>query len=270
MPEKATLRSETTKMATINDVIQELRGFKLELKADVDALSKSQNEKFVAVNTLLEEIQSNQESLMQRNTEMRVDLDQLTTAHGSLEKDYLESKKKIEVLTTTVDSLNHEVNALQQMNLSHNMIINGLPTAASVDKQHIISIAKLLDFNVEQQDVLEVRRVKTKKAGFVKVTFSTKNLRDLFLKKRKGKSIYSDEINIKLESRHQIFMQEDLTFANQTLLFHARKLKNYGYSTSWSTNGRVLVKHLATEQILAIKSQEHVAEIIGGGSGNTT
>jgi hypothetical protein len=50
------------------------------------------------------------------------------------------------------------------------------------------------------------------------------NLHKRILLAKRGKSLFSDEIGLGefQQERYQIYMQEDLTFANQELLYHAR------------------------------------------------
>jgi hypothetical protein len=257
----AVLRSET-KNCTLMDIARELQSFRNEMKSSNDELKKSQNEKFEMINYQLTEIKFVQAELAEESKETKSKLEGLIRAHNGLASGCSERDLQINCLTDSVATLTSDVNNLKQQHLSRNLIINGLPASACVQKQHILDLAKLLGVKLGLEEIVEVRAVKTKKAGFVKVIFNTKELRNQFLMMRKGKSINSDEIGIMLEPKCQIFMQEDLTYTNQTILFHARKLKDYGFSGAWSINGQIRVFELATKKTLFIKTVDHVNELI--------
>jgi hypothetical protein len=261
---RANLVKNNNKELTLQDVIRELHAMRDENKKNVAEMIDSQTEKFNAVNNQLTKIQEDQSNLLVQHQNLKGNLENLTTSHFSLSNDFVASKNQVNKLTSTVQGLTVQLNELKQTQLSQNIIINGIPANIILDKSHICQLAQQLEVNLSLENVLNVKKIRTKKAALTMVTFATKDIRDTILLARRGKSLFSDEIGLGefQQERYQIYMQEDLTSANQELLYHARRLKKYGFSGSWSSDGRITVKNQSTNKLVYIKSVSQVDEMI--------
>jgi hypothetical protein len=191
----------------------------------------------------------------------RAELKSLGEAQDVMKDDQLATQTQVNELNDAVCCLSNQVNQLKQEQLAQNIIISGISVDFVVEEKHISNIAELLGVNLIDGDIKDVRTVKTKKSALTKVVFSSKDVRDSVLLARRGRSLFTDEVKLPGQ-RHQIFMQEDLTPVNQELLFQARKLKKVGFSGSWSTDGRIKVKHLESKKKYSIESVEQIDYLI--------
>jgi hypothetical protein len=251
------------KDVSLHDVFEELQKIREENKNNIDRMEKSQVANFKKVNDLLTIVQTDQANLIQQNLEVKENLEKLTKSHDDLDSAHKKTKQDVGQLSEIVKDLSSQVNNLKQFQLSQNLIFDGIPDGSKEDvTNHIITIAKKLNITVNINDMMDVYKFRTRKSILVKVVFRQKALRDSILLARKGKSLYTDECGITQSGRQQIYLREDLTPANRELLFHARKLKNYGFSSSWTVDGRILVKKLSTNKLIRITSIEQVDYLV--------
>ncbi|KAL3284165.1 hypothetical protein HHI36_018333 [Cryptolaemus montrouzieri] len=113
-----------------------------------------------------------------------------------------------------------------------------------------------LECGVEDCDLLSCHKVDNKKGSVLVARFSSANIRDGLLKKKKGKWIKSDMLASLANSNKsaQIFINEELTTYNSQIFNMAYKFKKEKeYKYLWVKNGGQLGKHNFT--ILYLNAQ---------------
>lgn len=80
--------------------------------------------------------------------------------------------------------------------------------------------------------------------------------------RRVKKDILQSEIGLESTSRRPILISEQLTRANQELLYQARSLRGQNnFKFVWSTNGQILARRTENTKVIRITDTEHVNRI---------
>lgn len=77
--------------------------------------------------------------------------------------------------------------------------------------------------------------------------------------RRIKKEIYTSDIDINNKPRRLLLISEQLTKANQELLYQARSLRGEnGFKFIWSSNGQILARHKQNTKVIRIFDTDHV------------
>ncbi len=182
-----------------------------------------------------------------------------------VKKRYEAADGRIESLSKVVDSLRTQIDALQSDKLRRNIRITGFSNGQFDIKKVVHSIGTTLGVGLADSDIEDLYKYNTKQGQHVIVTFGSKTKAEALLNARKGKSIYTDEVDLVDMGRRQIYLQEDLTRTTQELLFNARKLKeSHGYKFVWSKKGKVYARASETSKAIRIDSLVQLKKLSEG------
>jgi len=232
--------------ATIDDIMARI------IAMDFDSKAQAADQKQVVTDMTakLDLIQHDQKLIIQANNKIQAELQALKTDHGALNSEFEIVKKDTKKVTKTVDRLAQQVNQLRQEKIQQQIVITGFP--ASMDekrlREKIALLAQNLGVTITNNDIAKAYKINTKQSHKHIVKLSTMKIKTDLLHSRKGKSIFTDEIGIPGQ-RQQIFLQEDLTFENQSLYYYARKqLKPCGFTHIWTEDGKIRVRDQANKK----------------------
>lgn len=97
---------------------------------------------------------------------------------------------------------------------------------------------KIIDFNINRNDISDIYRLKNKKNLNnlpIIVKFTTKEIKTKILEKKKG-------LVIKPKYGGSIKINEHLTNSNYQLLLKAREILGKDFKFIWSKNGNIFIK----------------------------
>jgi hypothetical protein len=210
---------------------------------------------------MLKKITENQTKMKE---ELRTDIAALSDKIGGVDQHLSKTTARVTRVESEVSNLRAELNFLKQERLSQNLCVTGLPDIENaVLGAKFLIICSMLRVEVRSADIMNIFKIKTRNSIKVIVKLVSHDLRNKILENRKKRSIFTDELGIP-GGRSQIFLQEDLTKMNQTLLYHARKaLKVDGspFTFAWAKNGRVFLQQLNVRKPFAIPSMERLKKV---------
>jgi hypothetical protein len=121
-------------------------------------------------------------------------------------------------------TLKAEVKKLQQLEANYMITIHGVPKEEPL-LEVVGKIGGLLDIIVEKHQIADIYRIRTKKiqrSAPIVVRFTSRLLRDLYLERRKNRSIFTSDIEV-VGVKLQIYLNEYLT-KDATELLHEAKI----------------------------------------------
>lgn len=110
---------------------------------------------------------------------------------------------------------------------------------------------------------------KSTKSKSIRVTFPSVASKRTFLQVRRAKKdIFQSDLKLRQGSQRPLVIVEELTKANQHLLYIARSLRP-SFQFVWSNNGQILARERKGARVVRIIDESHVATLkLQHGSGN--
>jgi hypothetical protein len=141
-------------------------------------------------------------------------------------------------------TLKAEVKKLQQQEASYMITIHGVPKDKPL-LDVVRKIGNLLEITVQEHQIADMYRIRTKKIQHtapIVVKFTSRLFRDLFLERRKNRSVFTSDIGI-MGDKLQLYLNEYLTKDVNKLLYEAKILKNqYNFKFVWAKHGNIYAK----------------------------
>lgn len=222
-------------------------------------LTKGGSSKKVTMEHILEKINiviKQNDNLIKRitatereNKELRKELEEMKEEQKQMRRDMQEFK------------IGKNIN--DQELLNRNAIVSGLPMEhKDLDqlKKTVQEIGKRLKVDIGDGDL---NCVKIGKPGEqkLKVIFKTEEVKDKIMKARRGKNLNTKDLG--LENDAEVFINHDLTVANQLLYKKTREVKrNLGYKFAWVSHGRIFLRKTDDSKILHVKSEDYLNNVI--------
>lgn len=201
------------------------------------------------------------ETLVAENQSLKLDVNALRTRCD-------EQQQLINVLNSAHIASEQGISTEQQQ-LNSNIIIRGIEIGEDTPPETIptifdnlckhIGIECLGELKPVSIEVLDSNQSSSKKSSrTIRVKFSSVANKRSFLQVRRAKrDILPCEIKVRQESQRPILISEELTKANQRLLFEARSLRGR-FQFVWSNNGQVLARERKRAKVIRILDENHV------------
>ena len=205
----------------------------------------TQGKKDIAITTDL--LKSLEDNIISNINSLRDDSNSLKdVVITRLQEDNTQLQAKCDSLERRVDVLQSSIDDLEQYDWRNNLILSGIPDSISDDdlEETVTSILSVIDVQVTINDVETCHRIwqsdenKSKKTIICFV--NRKHCRKILENKKKLAS--SDFSKYKFPVSTKIFANENLTFKNETLASHGRKLKCVGHIFSSCTRSGVVFR----------------------------
>lgn len=216
-----------------------------------------QNSKALTLEDLNNTMMSVLESIQFQSTKFDTILETQTKFQSTLESAMAEVgalKAKCVALESTNIQLSTKIYEMEQQLLSNSLELVGVPEDKGLEE----AVSSVLDcINCSAYKPLKMFRRKGKLSHIVVVDFSTKQIRDLVIEKKKhvGKVKIADK---------EIYIRELLTPYTKELLWLCNSMKvNLKYKYVWTKNGTVLMKKddSSTSKVLYIKSKADIPSV---------
>lgn len=219
------------------------------------------------------------DSLNNRITSLESRLSAIEASFERLTAENTELKGAVEVLTSElvqVKSRNDQrqqstVTSSEQQEINSNIIIRGVDVSANPTVSELSTIYEGIRNHLEISGVTEFDPTSisllpsnTSKPNSslrpIRVTLPSVTAKVKFLQVRRiKKDIVQSDIGIANHSKRPILITEQLTRANQELLFQTRSLREGGnYKFVWSKNGEVFARHRPNTRVIKIIDSSHV------------
>lgn len=171
-------------------------------------------------------------------------------------------------VSSEVSILKEKLDSMEQQARSCNVEIANLPERRDENLLSILEkLANVILHPVSSCDVVSAHRVPhksptTARPKNVIVRFTTKFLRDNFIRAaRAAKNIKSDQLAIS-GTVHHIYINEHLTIRNKQLFRLCRqRAAQHNYKYVWVKNGTILVRQTDTSNIFAVRNETEVIKI---------
>lgn len=174
---------------------------------------------------------------------------------AKLERELGEANKEMSELRSTV-------NELEQYERRFNLELRGLAVKQSEDIYEVINhVASYLDIPcLSSSDVEAVHRLPAKDGCHppILIKFKDRQVRDKWFSKRSNLRSMPPAA----EGGQPIFMCENLTFSNKSLLWETRQLaKQKGFAYVWIRNGHIYVRQTDTAKAIRVRSKLDLADL---------
>lgn len=167
-----------------------------------------------------------------------------------------------------LDSQENNTSSIEQREINCNLVIRGVDVDDSTDLTAIykgirdhLGVSNVKEFDPISFSVIPSKSPKsTAAARPIKVVLQSVDAKVKFLQiRRTKKDILHSDIGITDNSRRSVLITEQLTRANQELLYHARSLRERGnFKFVWSKNGEVLARFRQNSRVIRITDKGHV------------
>lgn len=161
--------------------------------------------------------------------------------------------------------LEDEIRKIKLQQTRNTIVFHGLPNGID-DIEAVKKLGNLLNVNCNDLQIdnwYRIRPMDSKKRAPLVIKFSSYRIKEALVFKRKGKSLYTTDIDIPGE-RTQIFVNEYLTKTGMQLFIAAKKLKSEsGFKYVWSKNGEIYAKEKDGSTKINIVSTHQINELLG-------
>lgn len=242
--------------------------YKLDTQADVN----------VNLNTFfkcfLEHCKTSDTKLQAQHKELVDKFDALAAQQTSLECQYKELELKHKHLQLEVSDLRASVNAMQQKNLTCDIIVRGIPEVES-EAHSLESLASAIlgsiGAPIDVNEIKDIRRLgrqaaesskNEKKKRPILISFKTAESRGVVIAaKKKKKDLNCSNVTFFAEklgtSTEKIYIEERLTEYSSKLFFEVRELKRKGViKYVWINDGQILTRREEKERVKCITCEE--------------
>jgi len=184
---------------------------------------------------------------------------ELQTSQATLEQQNNELKKSVADYKIKLENL-------EQYNRNKNIQIDAVPETENEKMTEVIQkLSTLSDIPLNYSaDVQAMHRIPTRREKGPKpivVQFSNRQTRDAVLLKCKKLKIKSTDF-VRGAPETNVYVNAHLTPHNKELLFHAKKLKEHGWSFVWPVEGKVYVKKSETDRKILVTSIEQIDKLL--------
>lgn len=232
-------------------------------------LANADNE--ISLGLIYKEIQSlKNQAINHQNTicELRTIITDYKATMDMLIKENTDLRNDNEILHDKFRQLEYTRDNLEQKNLNHNVIINGVTEVQNEDvKQIVCQIAATLEVNIEATDLVTAMRKPsnteiTDHPRSIMITFKNKEKRDEILLK-KSKKLSTRILNVRNEDERPIYITEQLTARKQYISKMARDVKRAGIvQFAWVKNGDIFIRKTEESRIIKIKHIEQLQQLL--------
>lgn len=231
---------------------------------------KSLEARLTTVEASFNELEIENTELRRTVTALQSEFEQFKTELKStvvnLQSELAEVKSRNELsLATSVNS------STDQQDINTNIIIRGVDVSESASLPELTTIYEGIRSHLEVSDVAEFDPVSisllpsnSSKPNStlrpIRVKLSSVSAKVKFLQVRRIKrDIVQSNIGLASNSKRPILITEQLTRANQELLFQARSLREGGnYKFVWSKNGEVFARYRPNAKVIKVIDTTHV------------
>lgn len=196
------------------------------------------------------EFKAQQLEISQAMTFVSNSYDVIVEKLNSFEKRFSDLNKVVkenESLKRTVREQSARITALEQQPLNKCIEIIGIPESSEEHLSDVIkTISTAIEYNFNENDVQYIERAKWSpkdKPKNIIVCFNGKNSRDLFLSKKKNKSLPTTILGNNIRPNTKIYINELLCKANKKLLFETKIFaKNNNFQFVWVRDGSIYIR----------------------------
>lgn len=213
------------------------------------------------------------DKLLSLANSIRDSFDHLAIQHNSLKShvDQLEVERKENL--AYISELEQKLDKMEQSSRSACIEIRNIPSNKSESKaallNTVVGVANLLSINIQQRDVKDLFRIKTKDPtnNPIIVDFTSVLLKEELLTKFRKHNKNSFRItteHLKLDGPAKpIFVSENLSAKNKRLFFLARDAaKSNNFQYCWVSHGKIFVREKDGKPHLLVNNEADLARII--------
>lgn len=159
-------------------------------------------------------------------------------------------------LKQRVETLENKLNSSEQKERERNLVVTGIPEQEGEPKNTIQKVMEALKVEINEEDILEVYPVNTKKDSPLIVKLKNTQIKHKIIKGvRMLKGIKVRECGLTGENKN-IFFNDDLTKQNQYLFKKTREYKKMkNLSAAYVVNGKIYLKVRDSDSPIRIKSE---------------
>ena len=240
--------------ATIATIVEENKNFRKELADLKRAVDFNDNE--------LRQLKKDHQTTCQMNTMLRKELEKTKEELDSTKKVLQDQEDETQNLWFSLDSL-------EQYTRKNSLEFHGIPECLYANAQDVvISVAKKIDVDIEQDDIEIVHKLQRKKgnkpiiAKFCSHKAKAKIYRERFKLRNVKVSDIFPHYSPADESQNRIYINENLTTFRRDLLSKAlKKRKDKTLSSVWTLDGKIFVKTSSDEEPIRIQSEADLNNI---------
>lgn len=259
---------QESRLSTIEAALSQLRADNIDLQLTVKRL-KSDIESSQFVVSQLCATEANFKEVEDRCIRLSTENENLTVTLAELRTSINQQADNL-ILAKTAEE---EGITFEQQKLNSNVVIRGVDVSDEVSESELKEVFnKILDhigvLNTEEFSPASAQLIRTNKqlnsklkpANIIQIKLSSVTAKRKFLQtKRLKKSITPSDIGCQLNSRKPLLITEQLTKANQNLLYQARSLRGTNkFKFVWSSNGQILARQKPNSKVIRIKDVDHV------------
>lgn len=248
--------------STDPEVLKELRMVLTEVKGTRSEVQDMRN--------TISEMEKFQNFLADKLDTLLTDVKSLKQDQATLRSDAEQLKKKHHQLCNTVNELELEVDRLNRMSLTRNMIMLGIPMKKDEDVSQIVEqVSAAVGYELPEEAILEAKRLSSIEAkqrnadtAPIKVVFAKEQYKEeLIAKKRSFGPLLSKAVDHSLaDGTRKIVLRDELTPRGMELYKQVRDLQDsLNFKFVWpGRNGVVLAKRNEHSKIELIRSQSDI------------
>ncbi|CAB0008861.1 unnamed protein product [Nesidiocoris tenuis] len=171
-------------------------------------------------------------------------------------------KESVRKLNTDGEYLKKRINHLEQVILSNELEIQGIPgNNSDKDIDIFVKICEHIKVKFDERDITSIRRIKPtrQKMGHstIIVAFRDSVVRQKILESKKTTpSLMLKDIGI--DSPGKLFLNERLTPANRQLYWLARQTKTLGFKFCWIKNGNIFIRKNENTPLIKITDEKDI------------
>ncbi|XP_062533420.1 uncharacterized protein LOC134202453 [Armigeres subalbatus] len=232
--------------AADSEISRELHALLLEVKATRSEVHDMHN--------TITEMEKFQDFLSQKLDTLLSEVQSLKTDQATMKAEADIMRKKHHDLCCTVNELEMEVERLNRMNLSKNMIVLGIPTKKDENiKQIIGKVSSAIGYDLPEEAILEAKRLSSSDAKLrttesipIKVVFVAERYKEeLLAKKRIFGPLLSAAVDTVLsDGQRKVVLRDELTPRSMELYKQVREIQDsLNFKYVWpGRNGIILAK----------------------------
>lgn len=223
----------------------------------VSPLAKGTKSK-VTMEHLLEKINI----VIQQNDRMIKRITATEKENKRLKKEMKELREEQERVRKDMQVIKMGKNTHDQQLLNRNVVISGLPIEKydlEQLKKTVQKVGAKLSVAMDDEDV-RCTKIGKDSGQRLRVEFVTEELKDRLMEAKRGKNLNTKDLG--LEGDKHVYINHDLTAANQLLYKKAREVKkNLKYRYAWVSHGKVYLRKSDDSKIIRVKSEEFLNDL---------
>lgn len=250
----------------------ELTAFKMEIKEMLLSFQDTQNKKFDLLNRSIEEVKSQNSSILTTNQELEHSLCDMSLELKSIQSKIEGMEDQRKNLITQITNLDEKCEYLEKSLKKTSIELRYIPRVPKENKDtlysYITELSKCLSITLHPGDIRDVYRVPNKKDPLkttIIAEFSNTQLKSKFLytarnyNKNKKLTIH----NVGVENNFSaLYLSECLTAKSRRLHFLARDFsKSENFKYCWTSNGNVYIKKEDSSEYIYIKNEAQIMSL---------